>query len=71
MTIKIPEPRSIPKGRGVNSTGGRQGTTIRSRALKREKKLIQDAAKKLDVTESEFIRWVSIHAAEAVLNGEA
>lgn len=70
MKITIPEPRPIPKGRGVNSTGGKQGTIIRSRALKREKKLIQDAADKLDVTESEFIRWVSIHAAEEVMNGK-
>ena len=60
--ISIPLPSSIPRARGVHSTGG-FGGNIRVRCSDQEKLLVQSEAKELGLTLASFSRWCIVHAA--------
>lgn len=65
-TLVIPFPSYIPRARGPHAVG-KFGTVLKAKCTKEEHDTTQAAANKLGLTKSEFIRWVSYHAARVVL----
>jgi len=65
LNLSIPLPCSIPRARGLHSTGG-FGGNLRVRCTDDEKLLVQSEAHKLGLTLSSFSRWCIIHAAQSL-----
>lgn len=65
-SLIIPFPSYIPRARGPHAVG-KFGTILKAKCTKEELDTTQAAANKLGLSKSEFIRWVSFHAARVVL----
>ncbi len=61
VAVTIPTPVHGPRGRGIFATT--PGEQLRVRVNKLEKQVIAEVAKELGVSMSEFVRWVTYHAA--------
>lgn len=66
LSLTIPFPSYIPRARGIHAIG-KFGTMFKARCTLDEKKLIQDAADKAGVSETDFVRWCTTHCAKEVL----
>lgn len=65
VMLSIPFPAPLPRGRGINAVGKFE-TTLKARCNKNEFETVDDAANLIGITRSEFVRWVSLHAAQQV-----
>lgn len=63
--LSIPVPMMQQRARGRNSTSQVAGRII-TRVSLPDQELIKDEAAWLDITPSQFIRWVTLHAAKAL-----
>jgi hypothetical protein len=66
LTLTIPYPSYIPRARGIHAVG-KFGTLFKAKCTLAEKGIVQQAADKLDITPTEFIRWCVVHCAKEVL----
>lgn len=70
LYVKIPIPTRIPISRGRNSTGGVYGIATRIRISGPEKDIIDEAAKKQEMTRSMFLRFCGVEVARRILGRE-
>lgn len=66
LRISVPLPTPAPRARGINSTG-RFGDVLRFRCSLTDKGFIEQAAKLLGLSDSEFMRTCAVSIAKAIL----
>lgn len=69
LTLTIPFPSYIPRARGIHAVG-KFDTQFKAKCTLEEDEMLQRAANQLQITRSEFIRWVVTYAAKEVLDGD-
>lgn len=66
VTLTIPFPSYIPRGRGIHAVG-KFGSLLKAKCSVAEFEEVQKAADHIGVSRSEFIRWCSVKSAVEVL----
>ena len=69
VTIVIPFPSQMPRGRGIHAVSKDYGS-VRSDLTTSEDELVSEAAARVGLSKSMFIRSVIVHAAKEVLKDE-
>jgi hypothetical protein len=69
LTLTIPFPSYIPRARGIHAAG-KFDTLFKAKCTMAEDEILQKAADKLQISRSDFIRWVVAHAAKEVLGND-
>jgi uncharacterized protein (DUF1778 family) len=70
LQLTIPYPAHIPRGRGINATGKFSACKLKMSCTLEEKALLEKAAEKAHVSQSEFVRWCVLYAAKEVMKDE-
>lgn len=66
LSITIPFPSYIPRARGIHAVG-KFGTLFKAKCTQAEKDLIHEAASKIGISDTDFVRWCVTHSAKEVL----
>ena len=66
ISLTIPWPAYIPRSRGIHAKG-KFGTLFKAKCSVDEKELVDQAARHVGISHSEFVRYVCMHAAKEVL----
>jgi hypothetical protein len=66
LTLTIPFPSYIPRGRGIHAVG-KFGSLLKAKCSIGEFEEVDKAASKIGVSRSEFIRWCAVKTAAEVM----
>jgi hypothetical protein len=66
ITLTIPVPSYIPRGRGLHAVG-KFDSTLKAKCTIEEKALVLRAAEHYNMSFANFVRWVAVHSAKEVL----
>jgi hypothetical protein len=69
LTLTIPFPSYIPRGRGIHAVG-KFGSIFKAKCSLEEKDIVQRAAEHISISPSEFIRWCAVKCAKEVLEND-
>ena len=66
LTLTIPVPSYIPRGRGLYAVG-KFDSILKAKCTVDEKELVQRAAEYYNMSFANFVRWVAVQSAKEVL----
>jgi len=65
LTFVIVIPSQQPRGKGINSTSGRQSSSIKMPKIEME--MVKEAAKKCGISNNSFMRQCCVNTAKKIL----
>lgn len=66
LTVTIPFPSYIPRGRGIHAVG-KFGSMLKAKCALAEEEIVQRAADHINISKAEFIRWCAVNVAREVM----
>lgn len=69
LKIEIPFPSYIPRARGIHAVN-KLNSCVKVHLSHDEKTLLEQCCEEVGLSQSNFLRWLSVHAATHILKGK-